>query len=144
MLLWWHFFMLYEHWWHLHFALQKIYIIINFLVHKFMAFILWYTNIVGVITWLYLNVYNFHFFFSTFFFTDIEGIFTLLFQHWCKAELLFSSVGPLKLIHGHWLRSSSKMHYILAQYRFEGIFGFACVGFFQKVPLSTSFYPSTF
>ena len=49
-----------------------------------------------------------------------------------KGELLFSSVGPVKLIHGHWLRSSIKMHHILAQYTFEGIFGFVCVGFSKK------------
>ena len=46
-----------------------------------------------------------------------------------KGELLFSSVGPVKLIHGHWLRSLSKMHHILSQYRFEGIFGFVCAKF---------------
>ena len=32
-----------------------------------------------------------------------------------KGELLFSSVGRVKLIHGHSLRSSSKIHNILAQ-----------------------------
>ena len=49
-----------------------------------------------------------------------------------KGELLFSSVGPVKLIHGHWLRSSSTMIHILAQYRFEGMFGFVCGGFSKK------------
>ena len=32
-----------------------------------------------------------------------------------KGELLFSSVEQVKLIHGHWLCSSSKIHQILAQ-----------------------------
>ena len=49
-----------------------------------------------------------------------------------KGELLFSSVGSAKLIHVHWLCSSSKMHHILAQYMFEGIFGFVCGGFSKK------------
>ena len=46
-----------------------------------------------------------------------------------KGELLFSSVEQVKLIHGHWLCPSSKMHHLLAQQRFEGIFGFVCDGF---------------
>ena len=49
-----------------------------------------------------------------------------------KGELLFSSVGPVKLIHGHWLHSTTKMHHILAQYMFGGIFGFVCAGFSKK------------
>ena len=53
-------------------------------------------------------------------------------NQWIKGELLFSSVGPLKLIHVQWLRSSSKMHHILVQYTFEGIFGFVWAGFSKK------------
>ena len=49
-----------------------------------------------------------------------------------KGELLFSSVGPVKLIHGHWLCSSSKIQHILAQYRFEYLFGFVYAGFSKK------------
>ena len=49
-----------------------------------------------------------------------------------EGGLLFSSDGPVKLIHGHWLHSSSKMHHTLAQYRFEGIFGFVCARFSKK------------
>ena len=47
-----------------------------------------------------------------------------------KGELVFSSVGPVKLIHGH--RLSGKMNHILAQYRLEGIFGFVCARFSKK------------
>ena len=36
------------------------------------------------------------------------------------------------------------MHHILAQYRFEGIFGFVCAEFPQKLPLNTVLYPSPF
>ena len=35
-----------------------------------------------------------------------------------KGELLFSSVGPLTLIYGHWLCFSSNMHPISAQHMF--------------------------
>ena len=47
-------------------------------------------------------------------------------------EILFSSVGLVKLIHVHRLCSSSKMHHILAQWRVEGIFGFVCAWFPKK------------
>ena len=42
-------------------------------------------------------------------------LFTFLLPCPEKGELLFSSVEQVKLIHGHWLRPSSKMHHLLAQ-----------------------------
>ena len=49
-----------------------------------------------------------------------------------KGKLLFSSVELVKLIRGPWLYCSSKNNNVLAQHRFEGIFGFVCFGFSKK------------
>ena len=56
-----------------------------------------------------------------------------------KGELLFSSFGPVKLFHGHWLCSSSIMHHILAW-----VYIWICMcRISQKVPQNI-FFPSTF
>ena len=63
---------------------------------------------------------------------DATKLWSILHLDGPKGKLLFTSVGPVKLIHGHWLCSSSKMHFILAQYRFEGIFGFVFADFSKQ------------